>query len=351
MWLLLAACQEPTSSTATPTDDTATTTTTAPAFPLPDDLDEIDFEGAFVEAVRQLVTVTAQQPFLGHRQTIDRRSAGCPDFVAEPFTVRGVQVGREDGVAWHDDCLTTAGEAYEGWVWWDSRVSASGDPSTYDGRTVEGTRQMEGDANIDGTTGDGDPLTLFEFDGTASDSLYTVEAYGYERHVYSSLVDATVTGKDVFQGSPMPDGYRAELAMTLTGGDVDNFEARGDVYMFSEVFLDRFDSIGVDFELQGPKGAGPDVCTAEPLGWIGLRDADALWYDVVFQPRFAEDLVDIDFPNEELSACDGCGKLYVQGIEQEGVTICVDFSFLFERNAVQLPAPEDYVLPWRGLEP
>jgi hypothetical protein len=330
--------------------DTGTTPSTTP-FPLPDDIDTIDFESAFEEAVRRMVTVTTQQPWIGHAATLDRGSPGCPDFWTEPFTSGGVLVSREDGVAWNDDCVNTAGEAIDGWIWWDTNLSADGDPATYEGRTTQGTRTMEGNATIDREDEDGAPLTLFEFDGIASDSLYRVEAYGYERYVYSSQVDATVTGRDVFQGTTTPDGYRTELTMTLTGGDVDNFEARGDVYMFSEVFLDRFDSIGVDFELQGPLGAGPDTCTLEPLGWIGLRDSNAYWYDVVFLPRFEEDIVDIDFPNDPLSVCDGCGKLYIPGVEQEGQTICIDFSFLFERGAVPLPDEEGYVLPWRGLAP
>jgi hypothetical protein len=347
--LLLVACQPSTTSDSTPTTETGTTDT-GPLFPLPDDLASIDFEAAFVEAVRQLVTVTTQQPWTGHAGTLERRSPGCPDFWTDPFTVRGQLVSREDGVAWNDDCLNTAGDNYDGWIWWDSRLSAFGDPTTYEGRTIDAVRTMEGDATVDRVGEGEEPELLFEFDGTATDSLYRVEAYGYERYVYSTAIDATVSGRDVFRGTPMPDGYRSELTVTLTGGDVDNFEARGDVYMFSEVFLDRFDSIGVDMELQGPKGAGPEVCTQEPLGWIGLRDSNAYWYDVVFQPRFEEDIVDIDFANDPLSMCDGCGKLYVQGVEQD-VQICVDFSFLFERNAIQLPQEEDFVLPWRGLEP
>lgn len=347
------ACKAPdTTDSASATDDSGTTsTTTPPAFPLPDDLDTIDFESAFAEAVRQLVTVTAQRPWTGHAAALDGRSVGCPNFMTEPFTAGGVLVSRDEGVAWNDDCVNTAGTAYDGWLWWDNTFSVVGtDPNSYDGRTREGTRTLEGDANVD-REGEDDRVMLFEFDGIASDSLYEVEAYGYERYVYSSQIDATVTGTDVFRGTSTPDGYRTELTLSITGGDVDNFVARGDVYLFSEVFLDRFDSIGADMELQGPKGAGPGVCTLEPLGWVGLRDSNAYWYDVVFQPRFEEDIVDIDFPNDPLSICDGCGKLYVQGVEQEGREICVDFSFLFERGAIELPEPEDFALPWRGLEP
>ncbi|MCA9491157.1 MAG: hypothetical protein KC621_14605 [Myxococcales bacterium] len=341
--LVMVGCKKATTPTDTTTGDTGTA---APdnLYPLPDDIDEIDFESAFIEAVRMMTTVTTQAPWKGHVAAIDRREVGCPDFWTDPFTIANQTVGSEDGVAWNDDCLTTSGLVYDGWIWWDSTVRNSGQADTYEGRTSEGSRRLEGKATVSTT----DDIT-FEFVGEASDSLYRVQAVGYDRFVYSTRMDATVTGRDVFEtDSPTPDGYRTDLVMSLTGGDVDNFEARGNVYTFYPQLQGRFDSIGVDMELQGPLGAGPDSCTLEPLGWIGLRDENAYWYDVVFLPRFQEDIVDIDYANDPLSICDGCGRLYVQGIEQEGREICIDFSFLFD-GTVHLPEIEEYVLPWHSL--
>lgn len=342
--LAVVGCKKETTPTTTPSSTGETGVADQNLYPLPDDIDEIDFESAFADAVRMMVTVTPQEPWQGQVSAVDRGEIGCPDYWTEPFTVANQLVGYEDGVAWNDDCLTTTGLTYDGWIWWDSDVSNFGDPATYEGKTSEGSRRMEGKA----TVSTGDDIT-FEFAGTASDSLYQVQAIGYERHVYSTLMDATVTGRDVFTAdSATPEGYRTDLTMSLTGGDVDNFEARGNVYLFTPQLHDRFDSIGVDMELQGPKGAGPDACTLEPLGWIGLRDENAYWYDVVFLPRFQEDIVDIDYANDPLSICDGCGRLYVQGIEQEGKEVCIDFSFLFD-GTVPLPDIQDYVLPWHSL--
>lgn len=339
----LAVGCKPNETTETDTDDDTGVEVPENLYPLPDDLDTIDFESAFVDAVKMMTTVSTQQPWVGHVAALDRRALGCPDFWTDPFTVSGVLVGSEEGVAWNDDCVTADGLFYDGWIWWDSTVRENGDADTYEGRTSEGSRMLSGDATV------GEDEIDFEFTGDASDTFYEVRAYGdYHRLVYSTTMDATVTGRDVFDGDALtPDGYRTDLVMTLTAGDVDNFEARGNVYLFSEQLHDRFDSIGVDMELQGPLGAGPDTCTLEPLGWIGLRDANAYWYDVVFLPRFEEDIVDLDFPNDPLSTCDGCGRLYVQGIEQDR-EICVDFSFLFD-GTMPLPEVDDYVLPWHSL--
>lgn len=315
-------------------------------FPLPDDLDTIDFVTAFQDAVRLMLSVSARQPWSGHKASLDGRAAGCPDFWTDPFTVNGLEtVGSEQGVAWNDDCLVSdaTGLYYDGWLWWDFDVQQSGDPTSLDGRVSEASRTMDGDALVGDTEG-----VRFEFDGAAADSLYRVEAYGYERFVYSTRMDATITGRDVFgPDSLTPDGYRTDLFMFITGGDVETFEARGNVYMFRPQLMDRFDSIGVDMALPGELGAGPNDCALEPLGWIGLRDEDAYWYDLVFLPRFREDIVGEEYPNDPLSVCDGCGRLYVQGVEQQGKDVCVDFSFLFDE--FELPDADEYVLPFHAL--
>lgn len=342
---LLAGCKKDPEGT-----DTSGTEDTGPTepqnlYPLPDDIDTIDFVGAFRDAVTLMSTVSTQQPWLGHTTSLDVRAPGCPDFWTGPFTDAGILVGNDFGVSWYDDCLTTGGDAYDGWIWWDFDVVEYGDPTTLEGRTAEASRRLEGDGLVRDPAGG----VKFEFDGEASDSFYRVDAYGYSRFVYSTTVDATVTGADIFGPDALtPDGFRTDLFMSITGGDVDTFQARGNVYFFTPQLHGRFDSIAVDMSLVGPTGAAPTDCQLEPLGWIGLRDADALWYDVVFLPRFREDIVGEPYPNDPLSVCDGCGRLYVQGIEQEGMEICVDFSFLFD-GSFPLPDPDDYVLPLHAL--
>lgn len=349
--LVLAACkkeeEEPAPGPAGPPQQEVND------FPLPEDIAEIDFVAAFQEAARLMVQVNTQAPWRGHVTSLDTRTPGCPDFWTGEITVNALEVvGRDYGVSWYDDCLadTTPGDNvpdegglyYDGWVWWDFDMQEYGDPTSLDGRVSEATRTIDGDAAVGDDVG-----MMFEFDGTASDSLYHLEAYGYERSVYSTSVNATVSGRSIFgEESSTPDGYRTDLVMYTTSGDVELFEARGNVYMFSPQLMGRFDSIGLDISLQGQLGAAPDACTLEPLGWFGLRDADAYWYDVVFLPRTREDIVGEEYPNDPLSVCDGCGRLYVQGVEQD-IDICVDFSFLFDE--FPLPTADEYVLPVHAL--
>jgi hypothetical protein len=345
--LLALACKgeepEPTGPTGP-----AATATPLPGVPMPEDIDSIDFASAFDEAVALMVSVDTLQPWAGHTSSLATRQAGCPDFWTGPYLEGGVEVSYDEGISWRDDCIATDGseQYYDGWIWWDGDVVESGDPASYEGRVSDASRQLEGD----GLVGDADGVR-YEFKGEANDSLYKVEAAGYEHFIYSSTVNATVTGTDVFDPatSLTPRGYRTDLYQSITGGDVDIYEARGNVYLFEPTLQGRFDSIGVDIHLQGTLGAAPDECTLEPLGWIGLRDANAYWYYVVFLPRFEDDIVGEEYPNDPLSVCDGCGRLYVQGVEQVGKDVCLDLSTLFAEGAFVLPDPDDYVLPLHNL--
>lgn len=326
-----------------PATDTAVTEVEN-AFPLPDDIDTIVWESVFQDAVDTLKTVNTQAVWQGHLATMETRRAGCPDFWTGEITVGTQTVGDPEGIAWYDDCEMESGLSYGGWLTWTSEVVEEGDPESLEGRFADADRVVEGDAIVS----DGDGVRL-EFDGIARDSFYRLDAaYDFERFVYSSQIDGTLTGRDIFDGTATPDGYRTDMFLTISGGDVESFEARGNVYFFTAQLQDRFDSIQVDMSLVGPTAAGPDDCVLEPVGWIGVRDPDAYWYDVVFLPRFTDDVTETPFQNPELSECDGCGRLYIQGIEQEDVDVCVDFSFLFD-GQFPLPNPDEYVLPFHGL--
>jgi len=342
MIALLLSCQ----GLQSPPADTATTAT-GPAtpditFPLPPDIADTDWVAVFTDAANLMLTVNTQSPWAGHRASVDDRLPGCPDFWTGEFTAGGVTVGSTDGVSWYDDCVTDGGLGYSGFVTWTTDVAESGDASTVYGRTSDAARSLSGNGIV--TDADG---VKFEMNGTASDSLYQLEAYGFSRFVYSSALDATVTGRDAFAPDALtPNGWRSDLVMSITGGDVQTFTARGDVYLFTPQLQQRFDSIEVDMDLQGPLGAAPDDCLLEPLGWIGVRDPDANWYDVVFLPRHDETVTGTGYDAPQ-SVCDGCGTLYVQGVEQD-VQVCLDFSsFVFDN--FKLPNPDDYVLPFHAL--
>ncbi len=347
---LVGACK-PADEGTTPigtTGGTSEVTTTLP------DVSDLDLEALYSDALRYLLAVTASAPYEGHRIVMDTRVGGCPDIWAG-----GVEDAMLDsdsgGLSWSDDCRTAGGLGYEGWVWWDATANGNGQRDSAEGRTVEGSRQIEGDALVDQ---EGD--ARLEFKGTANDYLYRVDsdygAYtttdgdqqgGYSRWIYRSTVDATVTGADLFDGTLTPKGWRSDLYLDITGGDVDRFQARGNVYLFEPQIEERFDSIQVDMDLPGRRGAGPDDCILEPLGWIGLRDPDAIWYDLVFLPRNTSDIIGEPYENPELSACDGCGTLYIRGIEAGEV--CVDLSSIFDEAEDALPAIDDFILTLHEL--
>ena len=276
-------------------------------------------------------------------ELLAEREPGCPDVYT------GVPNGDIDeldedagGASWWDFCETSKSELWSGWSWWDSDPLVTGDPVLASGATADGTRELIADAAI--VHGE-DPL--WEFDGSVEESLHRVWGPGFDAWTWSSTVDGTFTGTHYFAGNTItPEGWRTDLYLFASEGDADRVEARGNVYLFLPVLHDRFDSMAMDLEIIGANGAGPDDCLDEPLGWIGLRDADAVWYDLVFLPRESNDLIEAPYDNIPLSVCDGCGTLYVRGVESGEV--CMDFSWMLD-GAIEPPDISEFVLPLRGL--
>jgi hypothetical protein len=313
--------------------------------PLPD-LSDVDIKGAFELALQRVTEIQLTPAWNGNREVLDLRFNGCPDlYVGAP---EEVDMDDAPGVSWSDFCTTPGGLGYGGFAYWDSSVTQQGSPSSVAGYLLEGQREMigQGIVNANGET-------KFEFKGTASDSFYFVEdppiadQDPYNRWIYSSLVEGTISGT-LATGSG--NGYRTDLYMRVTGGDVDSLEARGNVYWFNSLINERFDSAGMDLVLVGENGAGPDDCTLEPKGWLGIRDENAYWYDLVFMPKDAEDST--GYLDEEHSTCDGCGILYLRGVETENYgKICPDFSGLWSGdNSIDLPVATDFLLTLQQLE-
>ena len=308
------------------------------------DLSDIDLEAAWQDGLSLTVGVTMGPAWDGHLASLGLMQSGCPDLYAGSPNLDEVEAEPGEGLGWADACTSAGGLTFSGYAWWDIDVQSEGEADSAEGRTTTASRTLL----ADGSVGDDDGL-LFDFDGEGTDSLYLAEAEGYERWVYSSLVEATVTGRDVFDPatSLTPDGFRTDLYLYATGGDVDTVELRGNAYFFGPVLAGRFDSVAVDLTWTGPTGAGPDDCAAEPSGYISLRDEDAFWYDLVFLPASEDDATGEDYENDPYSGCDGCGTLYVRGLPQQ--ELCPDLSFLWD-GAITRPEVEDFVLTLRDLE-
>ena len=88
----------------------------------------------------------------------------------------------------------------------------------------------------------------------------------------------------------------------------------------------------------------PRGCALEPKGYLSIRDENAFWHDLVFQPRYEDD-IDDGYDDDPYTACDGCGTLFVRGLEQP-IIVCPDLDLFSQLSP---PAVEDYVLSVRDL--
>jgi len=303
--------------------------------------ESVDFVAAFQDALTTLLDVNTSKPWAGHLASLEYREPDCPNLYAGPPEDVDIDAEPGEGIAWSDYCETSGGLSYGGYNFWESSANASGQLDDPSGRTSTGDRRLAGRATVGSDT-----ELLFEFNGEASDSVYVSEGEGYETWTYTTLIEGTVGGSDAMADSLTPDGWRTDLYLFYSGGDADRLEARGNAYLFEGRIGDRFDSVVVDMELIGDLGRGPDDCVEEPRGYIGLRDSDAYWYDLVFLPRYEEDLTNNGYPNDPLSVCDGCGTLYIRGVKT--IDVCVDFSSVFAGGLAR-PAIEDFVLTLHDL--
>ncbi|MFZ5481781.1 MAG: hypothetical protein ACOZNI_33780 [Myxococcota bacterium] len=298
------------------------------------DVSDVDLPAAFAEGLAVALEVRGARAWAGHVAALADVEAGCPDLWVGPPDEDTLEVDTDEGGwSWADHCEGGQGVAFEGAVWWEADALAEGDPATTEGDTVTGLRRLVGDATV--AAGE---AARFELDGEIEDALTTNTAPDYFRWTWSSTVDATVTGEDALAGASTPGGWRADLYTYATGGDADTLEIRGDVYLFEDRIAGRFDSLSMDL------ATSPDAC--EPYGWLSLRDENAYWYDLVFLPRDAEDASDTGSTNTPYDECDGCGTLYLRGVESGEV--CPDLSVVWDGRLAP-PEIEEFVFSFHSL--
>lgn len=307
----------------------------ATQLPLPD-IDGIDFAAAYRQAIDVLVATDLRDVWAGHRAGLRTIRPGCPDLWAGE--VDDVQ---EPGTSWQDHCTTPAGFTYDGALTWRTDAARDGEPDTILGAVESGSRTLFGNGTVGSEQG-----LVFDFGGTGEDAFTSNVAPDYAQWSYSSTVRGEALGLASFgDGATLPGGFRADLYVAYTGGTTQTVEARGDLLLHGARIGDRFGGISADLALPGPAVAASTECVDEPTGWISLRDDDAYWYDLVFQPRYAEDATGDVYENYPYGECEGCGTLYIRGVEQG--TVCLDVSDLFD-GTLSPPAIEDYVLSLRG---
>ncbi|HND29393.1 MAG TPA: hypothetical protein PLA94_05310 [Myxococcota bacterium] len=325
IFLLLACVSEEPEDSAPPAP--------APELPLPD-LDGIDLPAAVQEALSLAVGLSLGAPWQGNVTSLTTLAReGCPDF----YVGAPPEVDIDTALSWADTCRTSGGLFFDGYLGWDQSLSLEGDPEEEVGQTVNATRSLAGNGSV------GDDNGLFVgFDGEGEEALYRVTAPDHSHWTWSSLVQGTVEGSNA---TALVGGWRSDLYLYSIGGDAEHLEARGNAYFPELRIQDRFDSLAMDLVLEGALGATSETCTLEPAGWIGLRDEQAFWYDLVFMP-----LNDDGYTDDPYSACDGCGQLFLRGVEApvDLGTVCVDLSGVFTQLVP--PNPEDFVFTLHQTE-
>lgn len=327
--VLLAGCEE---------DEPVDTYEPVEELPVPD-LAGMDLDAAFAEALQQAAGTDLRKAWAAHSASIDKMQPGCPNFYAGMPDLADMNNRMDDapGVSWSDTCTLAGGRSFGGWLYWETDIEAQGDPEAPAGRSIDATRTLNGDGSI----AEGDEV-WFEFDGEGSDSVSLSESPGYTAWTYSSLVQGTMSGAGIDGGHDL----RTDLALAYTGGDTSTIEARGNIYWFSHRISDRFDSVRMDLRFSSPESTAPDACALEPAGYISLRDENAYWYELVFEPRYEGDATGEDYENDPYIGCDGCGTLYVRGLEQD-IEVCPNLDFLWQEGTLTPPSVEDFVLSIR----
>lgn len=306
------------------------------------DLSGVDMDAAVNRALELTLAVTTGPIWDANRSTLEVGRNDCPDVYLGPPEDDTDLDEDAPGLHWSDRCQTAGGLYFMGWTYWHATLAATGTDDTAEGRTVDGTREVLGAAAVGDTTD-----VRFRFDGEASDALHQVTALDYSRWTYTSLVDGRLDGQDSEIDGSAPGGWRADLYLSASGGNSDALDLRGNVYLTTERIADRFDSMAMDLTLQGELGATSDDCTLEPQGWFSLRDENAWWYDVVFQPTVGAPDSGLD---DDYSACDGCGTVYVRGLAEESVgQVCPDFQAIWDRGVVERPTEHDFLFTLRDL--
>lgn len=320
MLLLLSACgSDSTDPDATPVD----LGPPAPDLLLPD-LEGLDMTTALSRGLILALQADLRGSWDGFTQTMSLSTGGCPNqYVGNP---------EEDDLLasyWSDSCYTDGGLRFEGELGWES--TAAIDYFSEDGLDYAeyGERSLSGSGSVEEFNS-----RVFAFTGEGEDSFYRAVSPEAESWTYSSQLDGTVQGALSFEeGDLFTGGLRESLYLNYSRGAVDRLTVRGDVFLLDET-IDRFDSVSMDFTLYGEAGAPPGTCLLEPFGFMGMRDTSAYWYEVIFLPIGGEE------GSASSPDCDGCGTLFVRGVEQE-TPVCLDLEAFWP--LLSSPERVDYV--------
>ena len=307
----MSACKEeaPAEETAASYHDTGR------QLPLPDTDPALVAQGldaAWARALELHVGV----PWALQEATLDTRTAGCPDlYLGAPLDEDRAEEG---GQHWLDSCTPEGAPHYRGQLWWDTSLEATGSAEEAAGQQLSARRSLAGTASVAEEEADGSEVLRFSFDGAAEDQWTAITVGEQTRFTWTSQLAGSVGGSLVDEG-PAGGRFRTDTYRYVSGPDTPTLELRTETYLYEPVLAGAFDSFGAELSWAGEGAAGPEDCALEPRGWIGVRDPEAYWFDLRFLPLDG----DID-----PAACDGCGELFVRGIEEVSLgQVCPTWSW------------------------
>ncbi|MEQ1505507.1 MAG: hypothetical protein ABMB14_24960 [Myxococcota bacterium] len=282
----------------------------------PTDYKSLDMTAAVEDALRVGGLTTLASAWAGHTGTLDVSRRDCPEvwIGALPEDLVDADLGGDDdnpGLSWLSSCETDPGKvAFEGFTHWSTSIVED----------TSGTRSLVADATIT----DGNDL-LFSFDGEATDSL------DLPTSTYSSTLNGELSGSLVGVGTGLRTGGDFEATWSSAGtirmfGTVTMFDGFGPPDTRSpdtspelanlpgwEPRMPRFTSVRFDLEFTAD-------CTAEPVGFVGIRGNEGFWFDAYFLPIYDPEEGTAQsraFPYEQIDniACDGIGTLFARNID------------------------------------
>jgi hypothetical protein len=329
----------------------------------PVDYKELDMRAAVEEALQFGGLVTMAAAWRGHVSALELGQQVCPQVWAGAPDSDLVNLDLDPeaaiGLSWLADCATDPGATtYDGFTYWETSIDGD-----------LGSRTLIADAIVTDASGG----ILFEYDGSASDSLDLADGSSYSSG-FAGVISGSLAG--------IGSGLRAQNnTADAMGGFQASWSADGTLTFDGSV--EAFDGFGPPDnrpadapELEDLIDWAPGIprftsarfqlffeadCASEPHGYIGLRGNEGFWFDVYFLPLYdvAEDTAQSNaYPYEQIDnlACDGVGTLFARNVDLEAADAEDDswsreLSPDFASVVASLPTPTlaDYVYTLRHL--
>jgi len=244
------------------------------------------------EALDIAVTLDAQPILDGYNAVMEAEEEGCPDYYSDG-----------DNTYWYDYCYTDEGAYFSGYGFGYSYTDYEADGYLYNGEQVYTISQI---VSADGNT----------FEGGGAAYMLEADFIPDGENVPHSLGYSVIQGAFAYDG-PEADGtwLNGEISPDLTV--VVYSIPENEIYPGYQGNLMQIqgginglvgDAGTVVFDITMHQDTVGNPCPEEPSGTISVRDADGLWYDVVYDgvEAFSGDDMDMD-------ECDGCGQVWFRG--------------------------------------